>query len=100
MKDRTLSRKFTGLFLQLEMLHFVGMIQMYINPKHEIRNSKQIQNSNAQMFKASLKSFKKFAYALEAWVLSFEFRLFEFVSDFDIRISNLSFSCCLGVQYL
>jgi len=46
------------------------------NPKHEIRNSKQSQMTEFQMFQA-----RKFE------VL--EFLEFEFVSDFDIRISDL-----------
>jgi hypothetical protein len=73
---------------------------MSINPKPEIRNPKQFRNTNFQMYKTSLKSFKKRTDALEALVLNFEFWSFEFVSDFDIRISNLSAFCCPGVQNL
>jgi len=41
-----------------------------LNPKHEIRNSKQFQMFQTREFR------------------NFEFRKFEFVSDFDIRISD------------
>jgi hypothetical protein len=47
------------------------------SPKHEIRNSKQYQMTKIGMFRTNRKFGK------------FEFREFEFVSDFDIRISNL-----------
>ncbi len=46
-----------------------------LNPKHEIRNSKQSQITKFQMFQT--REFR-----------NFEFRKFEFVSDFDIRISD------------
>jgi len=46
-----------------------------LNPKHEIRNSKQSQITKFQMFQT--RGFR-----------NFEFRKFEFVSDFDIRISD------------
>jgi len=46
-----------------------------LNPKHEIRNSKQSQMIKFQMFQT--REFR-----------DFEFGKFEFVSDFDIRISN------------
>jgi len=46
------------------------------------------------MTKTSLKSFNKDAYANSVFVLNFVFWSFEFVSNFDIRISNL-----LGVIY-
>jgi len=52
----------------------------YLNPKHEIRNSKQfqmtkIQNERKKMFG------------------TFDHLDFEFVLDFDIRISDLSAPC-------
>jgi hypothetical protein len=46
-----------------------------LNPKHEIRNSKQSQITKFQMFQT--REFR-----------NFEFRKFEIVSDFDIRISD------------
>jgi hypothetical protein len=50
--------------------------QSALNPKHEIRNSKQSQMTKFQMLQIG-----KFKH--------FEFRKFEFVSDFDIRIFEL-----------
>ncbi len=47
------------------------------NPKHEIRNSKQSQMLKFQMFQR--KEFREF-----------EFWKFEFVSEFDIRISDFA----------
>ena len=49
-----------------------------LNPKHEIRNSKQSQMTKFQMFQT--REFR-----------DFEFRKFEFVSDFDIRISDFKY---------
>jgi len=46
-----------------------------LNPKHEIRNLKQSQITKFQTFQTN--EFR-----------IFEFRKFEFVSDFDIRISD------------
>jgi hypothetical protein len=46
-----------------------------LNSKHEIRNSKQSQMTKFQMFQT-----RKFR--------DFEFQELEFVSDFDIRISD------------
>ncbi len=47
--------------------------------KSEIRNSKQLQNSKFEFLKQRLLS-----------VSYFEFQAFEFVSNFDIRISSLA----------
>jgi hypothetical protein len=55
-----------------------------INPKHEIRNSKQIQMTKIQMTKTKTIPTHRIAF-----VLNFELWNFGFVSDFDIRISNL-----------
>ena len=51
--------------------------QVAQNPKHEIRNSKQYQMTKFGMFQTGQ-------------VRNFEFWKFEFVSDFDIRISDFS----------
>jgi len=56
------------------------MLYFMKSTKYEIRNTKQIQNSNAQIFKTDIQ--KTF------W--SFEFGLLDIVSDFDIRISDLA----------
>jgi 3-hydroxybutyryl-CoA dehydrogenase len=68
-----------------------------LNPKHEMRNAKQIQNTNDQMFKnqeenwiyhiATYLYFKKF------WL--FDFKILVIVSSFDIRISNFPISIIL-----
>jgi hypothetical protein len=50
-----------------------------INPKHEIRNSKQTQMTKTKTIPQHRITF----------VLNFEIWNFGFVSDFDIRISNL-----------
>jgi len=50
------------------------------NPKLEIRNSKQFQISKCQCSKQPLRNALHY--------LSFEFKNFEFVSNFGIRISN------------
>src|SRR4030042_1062845 len=50
------------------------------NPNIEIRNSKQIQNTNAPMFKTQTRR--------EPWFWSFEFGSFDIVSDFVLRISD------------
>jgi len=49
------------------------------NSKHEIRNSKQIQNSNDRMTKTT---------SLCRMFRTFGFSSFDLVSDFDIRISD------------
>ena len=51
--------------------------QAGLNPKHEMRNSKQ-----SQMLKFQMSQTKEFR--------EFEFWKFKFVSDFDIRISDFS----------
>jgi hypothetical protein len=53
------------------------------NPKHEIRNSKQIQMTKIQMTKT--------VNAMRQLVFVWDFEPLDlgFVSDFDIRISNL-----------
>jgi hypothetical protein len=67
-----------------------GEVKVALNcaeSKHEARNPKQIQNSNVQNPKQ-----KQHGTILSAFFSfwSFEFRSFEFVSNFDIRISDLS----------
>jgi hypothetical protein len=68
-----------------------------INPKSEARNSKQIQNSNDTMTQTkqtrpTMHGHQFNKYHPEVPLFSdFEFCSFEFVSDFDIRIS--CFSC-------
>jgi hypothetical protein len=58
---------------------------MFLNSKHEARNSKQIQMIEIQMTKT-----KKLP-RTGVLVLNFENLNFGFVSDFDIRISDLLF---------
>ena len=58
---------------------------MFLNSKHEARNSKQIQMIEIQMTKT-----KKLP-RTGVLVLNFENLNFGFVSNFDIRISNLLF---------
>ena len=53
------------------------------NPKFEIRSTRQILNPNAQMFKTELQKYTQSLF----WSLGFG--EFEFVSDFDIRYSDL-----------
>jgi hypothetical protein len=48
-----------------------------VNPKYEIRRTKQILNPNAQMFKTELPKYTQSLF----WSLGF--KEFEFVSDFD-----------------
>jgi hypothetical protein len=56
---------------------------LQLNPNLEIRNSKQIQNTNAPMLKTR---------AQRPWFWSFEFGSLEIVSDFVLRISDFLFS--------
>jgi len=65
------------------MLRHVSNDGEKINPKHEIRNSKQIQMTKIQMTKTVNPGWQI------AFVWNFEFLYLGFVSDFDIRISNL-----------
>jgi len=60
------------------------MIQMAINPKHEIRNPKQYIMTKIQMFQTVgvLEVANMFLF------LSLDNLIFEFVSDFDIRITK------------
>jgi hypothetical protein len=60
------------------------------NSKSEERSTKQIRNSNSPMFET--KSNKSMAWKF--WSLGFG--KFEFVSDFDIRISDLFLYCDLS----
>ncbi len=64
-------------------MHSTVDTRSLVNPKFEARSTKQIQNPNFQMSKTQI---LKLTYLF--W--SFGFSEFEFVSDFDIRISNLS----------
>jgi hypothetical protein len=84
-----------GLLFQYENLAFwtrskvIGStndIKRVINPKHEIRNPKQYPMTKIQMFQtiAVLEVANKILF------LAFGNLIFEFVSDFDIRISNFA----------
>ena len=58
----------------------------WINPKHEIRNSKQYSMTKIQMFQTEV----VFEVANTILFWTFGNLIFEFVSDFDIRISNFT----------
>jgi len=70
------------------MLHFVEIIKIYL--KSEARNPKSETNLKfkIQMSKTSGKNLFCCVAAPKALVLNFVFWTFEFVSNFDIRISN------------
>jgi hypothetical protein len=75
-----------------------GEVIVALNSKHEARNPKQIQNSNVQNSKQKQHG-TMLSVFFSFW--SFEFRSFEFVSNFDIRISDLRnlkrpCPCCLA----
>ncbi len=57
------------------------------NPKHEIRNPKQIQNANVRMFKTAVDICIRDTTRRTHLFVSFEFLSFWFVSDFGFRIS-------------
>jgi len=57
----------------VQNVNLIFMIDSYLNPKHEILNSKQSQMTKLQILKKN-KSLRHLD--------------FEFVSDFDIRISD------------
>jgi len=59
--------------------------RLRINPKHEIRNPKQIQITKILNDQNKNDNSKHFG----AFVLNFEYLNFDIVSDFDIRISDL-----------
>ena len=62
------------------------------NSKHEIRNSKQYIITKIQMTKTPLCAVVFRAYKVDVLFRSLEHSSFGFVSDFDIRISDLAIS--------
>jgi hypothetical protein len=67
-----------------------------ISTKSEIRNPKQIQNLNDQKSKQKLVSLRNNPGGFLFW--SFGFWSFEFVSNFDIRISDFLKSTVLAAR--
>jgi len=55
-----------------------------LNPKHETRKTKQYRMTKIKMIQTKDTA----GIAIYSWFLSLEFLIFEFVSNFDIRISK------------
>jgi hypothetical protein len=72
------------LWARSEIIGSAVLDKELLNPKHEIRKTKQYRMTKIKMIQTKNTA----GIAMQRLFLSFEPFIFEFVSNFDIRISN------------